>query len=454
MTVETVTGGTVLTPDGMRAADVIIRDGKIASFGVARHGSGQVVDAAGYLVLPGGVDPHCHVMADLYAATQAAALGGTTTALSFTNPEAGEGDLECLLRRRAELGETGSAIDLGLHAMLYGPGRATMADLVAAMQAGTAAVKVFLTYPELGIMWSTGMLFELMSNAKRLGLIVQVHCENGALIEALVADALRSGRVGARVFAETRPPETEEAAVAEALAVASLTGAACYLVHLSTAGAIEQVRLARKTSRARVFAEVCLHHLLLDDSAYAGADAERYLVAPPLRSAHHVEQLWQAVADGTVDTVGSDHCQVRSATIPGLAPDGGSYRYGLAGIGARLPLLLSAGQARGIPIGRLMEVASGNPARIFGHYPRKGVLDVGSDADLVIYDPAGQTRPAAADFSDGTGDSVYSGRPLIGRITAVLLRGQLVAIDGRFVGGQRSGHYLSASDLELPPNRR
>src|SRR5262249_41555962 len=153
---------TVLTPDGMRAADVIIRDGKIASFGVAGHGSGQVVDATGYLVLPGGVDPHCHVMADLHAATQAAALGGTTTALSFTNPEAGEGDLGCRLRRRAGRAETGSAIDLGLHAMLYGPGRATMADLVAAMHAGTAAVKVFLAYPELGIMWSTGMLFELM----------------------------------------------------------------------------------------------------------------------------------------------------------------------------------------------------------------------------------------------------------------------------------------------------
>jgi dihydropyrimidinase len=454
MRVRAVTGGTVLTSEGLRRADVIIRGGKIAGLGVAGHGSGQRIDAAGCYVLPGGVDPHCHLMADVQAATAAAVLGGTTTALSFTNPEAGEGDLDCLLRRRTELARDGTAIDLGLHAMLYAPARATMADLIGARQAGAAAVKVFLAYPELGIMASTGTLFELMSSAKRLGMIVQVHCEDGALIEVLVADALRSGRRGARVFADTRPPESEEAAVAEALAIASLTGAACYLVHLSTAGAIEQVRQARKTGRPRVFAEVCLHHLLLDDRRYASADAERYLVAPPLRAAHHVEALWQALADGTVDTVGSDHSQVRSATIAGLAPGGGSYDYGLAGIGARLPLLLSAGLARGVPLSRLMEVASSNPARIFGHYPRKGVLAVGSDADLVVYDPAGETRIGPDALSDGTGESVYVGLPLLGRIRAVLLRGNLAAVEGRFVGAHRGGRYQAASALELLPTRR
>jgi dihydropyrimidinase len=449
MTLGAVVGGTVATPQGLRRASVLIKDGKIAAIGAEGYRAATPIDASGCYVLPGGVDPHCHLMADVGAATVAAAVGGTTTALSFTNPDAGESDLDGLLRRRSDLVAGGAAIDVGLHAMLYHPGRVTMTDLAAARRAGAAAVKVFLAYPELGIMCSTRELFELMASAARLGLIVQVHCENGPLIEALTASAVATGRRGPRVFAETRPAQVEEEAVARALATASLTGAACYLVHLSSEGAIEQVRLARRHGRARIFAEVCLHHLLLDERRYAGRDADRYLVAPPLRAQHHVAALWQAVADGTVDTIGSDHCQVRSATISGLSPSGGGYRYGLAGIGARLPLLLSAGQARGIPLSRLLELAARNPARIFGHYPKKGALAVGSDADLIIYDPAGQATVGAGDFADGTGDNVYAGLQLRGRIRAVLLRGRLIVSGGRFAGRGRNGGYLPASALEL-----
>jgi dihydropyrimidinase len=446
-----VVGGTVATPGGLRRANVLIKDGKIAAVGDGEPRAGKLVDASGCYVLPGGVDPHCHLMADVRAATVAAALGGTTTALSFTNPDPGEDDLECLLRRRSDLAAGGAAIDVGLHATLYHPGRATMTGLAAARRAGAVAVKVFLAYPELGIMCSTRQLFELMSSAERLGMIVQVHCENGPLIEALTASALSAGRRGPRVFADTRPPQVEEEAVARALATASLTGAACYLVHLSSAGAIDQVRIARRKGQARVFAEVCLHHLLLDERRYAGRDAERYLVAPPLRAGHHVAALWEAVADGTVDTVGSDHCQARSTTIPGLSPSGGAYQYGLAGIGARLPLLLSAGQSRGIPLGHLLELAARNPARIFGHYPKKGVLAAGSDADLIIYDPAGQTRLGASDSADGTGDNVYADLPVLGRIRDVLLRGRLIVSEARFAASGRSGRYLPASALELGP---
>ena len=446
-----VVDGTVITPEGLRRANVLITDGKIAAVGDDEHRAGKLVDASGCYVLPGGVDPHCHLMADVRAATVAAALGGTTTALSFTNPDPGEGDLECLLRRRSDLTAGSAAIDVGLHAMVYHPGRASVTDLAAVRRAGAAAVKVFLAYPELGIMCSTRQLFELMSSAARLGMIVQVHCEDGPLIEALTARAQSAGHRGPRVFADTRPPQAEEEAVARALATASLTGAACYLVHLSSAGAIDQVRMARRKGQARVFAEVCLHHLLLDERRYAGRDAERYLVAPPLRAEHHLAALWEAVADGTVDTVGSDHCQARSATIPGLSPSGGAYRYGLAGVGARLPLLLSAGRTRGIPLSRLLDLAARNPARIFGHYPKKGVLAVGSDADLIIYDPAGQAVIGATDFADGTGDNVYAGLPVLGRIREVLLRGRVIVSGGRWAGSGRSGGYLPASALELGP---
>src|SRR6516225_6311368 len=179
-----VTGGTVVAPAGALPADVIIEDGRIAA--LARPGQAPAgtdrLDATGCLVLPGGVDPHCHIMADVSAATRAAALGGTTTLLSFTNPGPDEGAVECFLRRREELAAGQAAVDVGLHAMLYQPDEVAAADLSALRDAGVSAIKVFLAYSELGIMWSTRGLFELMTAAARLGQVVQVHCEDGQVI--------------------------------------------------------------------------------------------------------------------------------------------------------------------------------------------------------------------------------------------------------------------------------
>jgi dihydropyrimidinase len=362
--------------------------------------------------------------------------------LSFTNPGPGEGAVACLLRRRAELAAARPAVDVGLHAMLYRPDHVVPADLQALRDAGVCGIKVFLAYPELGIMWSTRGLFELMTAAARQGQIIQVHCEDGQMIEGLAAAAIAGGRTGAALFAETRPPETEAASVAVVLSAAAITGTTCYLVHLSCSQATDQVRLARERRSPAVYGEVCLHHLLLDDRCYQRADAERYLVAPPLRPPGHPEALWQALADGTLDTVGSDHCQERSRTAGELAPDGRGYRYGIAGIGARLPLLLSRGLARGLPIERLAEVACANPARAFGHYPRKGVLAPGSDADVLVWDPAAATTIAADTFDDGTGDSVYLGERLAGQVRDVLLGGRPLVRQGRFVAEGAAGAYL------------
>ena len=384
-------------------------------------------------------------MPDVHAATSAAARGGTTTVLSFTGPAAGEGDLDALLRNRGELERGGAVTDIGLHAAIYDPEHIGRDDLAAVKRAGAAAIKIFLAYPELGIMCSTRRLYELMVAARELGLLVQVHCENAPLIDVLVDEAVAAGARGARVFADTRPPEVEEEAVARTLEVASLAGAACYLVHLSSAGSVDQVRLARRRGQRGVFAEVCTHHLLLDDTRYAGADAERYLVCPPLRDRGHVEALWEGLADGTIDTVGSDHCQVKSATTGTLAEDGQHYSYGLAGAGPRLPLLLSAAAARGLPIERVARLAAENPARAFGHYPAKGALAPGSDADIVIFDPDGEAVLPGDGFGDGTGDSVYTGLATRGRIRAVLLRGELIVSDGVLVDGHRHGRYLPAA---------
>jgi dihydropyrimidinase len=450
--VSAVTGGTLVTPDGLVRADLLIRDGKVAAIGFAPAATGTL-DATGCYVLPGGVDPHTHLMAGPRRAAAAAARGGTTTALSFTSPRAGERDLECLLRSREEVNDAGALIDIGLHAAVYDPDGVTEADLAAIKRAGAAGIKLFLAYPELGIMCSTRRLYELMSIARRIGLVVAVHCENASLIEALEDEAIAASPpdAGARIFADTRPPEVEDEAVARVLATASLAGATCYLVHLSTAGAVRQVRLARAAGRPAVLAEACVHHLLLDHARYAGPDAGRYLVAPPLRPRSHVEALWAGLADATIDAVGSDHCQARTLTGGQLAAAGHSHAYGLAGIGSRLPLLLSAALARGLPVTRVAQLASEHPARAFGHYPRKGALLPGSDADVVIFDPGGQSVLPADGYGDGTGDSVYAGQSVRGLIRAVLLRGRLIVSDAEVVDPEPAGTYLAAGSGAGPP---
>ena len=458
MAVTAVYGGTVVTPDGATRADLLIRDGSVAAVGTGRNGwvgLDREIDASGCCVLPGGVDPHCHLMAAPGPATAAAARGGTTTVLSFTSPAPGEGTVDCLLRSPAELERDRPWVDVGLHAAIYDPDRVSEADLVAVRQAGAGAVKIFLAYAELGIMCTTRAMFDIMSAAAKAGLLVQVHCENGPLIEAIEAKLLAGGAYSAaRLFAETRPAEVEEEAVARTLATARLAGAACYLVHLSSAGAIDQVRMARRRNGPPVLAEACTHHLLLDDSCYGRADWQRYLVMPPLRTSSHVQALWAALEDGTIDAVGSDHCQVKTATAGQVAAAGHDVAYGLAGVGPRYPLLLSAAIGAGMPLTLVTRLAAENPARAFGHYPRKGALLPGSDADIVIFDPAGETQLPNDGFGDGTGDSVYAGMAVRGEIRDVMLRGQIIVSNGTLVNHDATGTYLRAVTVEERRNAR
>jgi dihydropyrimidinase len=451
VTVTAIVGGTVVTPDLTTTADLLVRDGTIAAIGRRRDGwvrADREIDASGCYVLPGGVDPHCHLMAAPDQATAAAARGGTTTVLSFTNPARGEGAAECLLRSRGELELGGAVVDVGLHAAIYNPEQVTDADLAAVRNAGAGSVKVFLAYAELGIMCSTKAMFAIMSGAAKAGLLVQVHCENGPLIEAMEAKVLADeAHSAAWVFTDTRPADVEEEAVARVLATARLAGAACYLVHLSSAGAIDQVRLARSRHGQAALAEACTHHLLLDDSRYGAADWQRYLVMPPLRPRHHVEALWAAIDDGTIDTVGSDHCQVKTRTAGQVAAADHDVAYGLAGVGPRYPLLLSAAVGRGLPLSTVARLAAESPARAFGHYPRKGALLQGSDADIVIFNPDREMTLPRDGFGDGTGDSVYAGMRVRGMIREVLLRGRTIVSDDAAVDRAPGGRYLRSAAI-------
>jgi len=446
-----ITGGLVVTAAGVRRADVVVAGERIASLGPRAGRGGESIDAEGCYVLPGGVDPHTHILADVAAATRSAAFGGTTTALSFSNPQAGESNLAAVIRGSRQV-EGHSAIDVALHAMIGQPDRLTAEHLERIRRLGVRGVKLFLAYPELGLMASDGSLYRVLREAARLGLLVQVHCENGALIQALIDEYLARGKRQTPYFAHSRPPEVEEEAVARTLAIAQLAGAPVYLTHMTTAGGVRLVRAARANGQT-AHAEVCLHHLLLDAGRYRGKHAARFLVAPPLRSPVHREALWSAVARGTVDTIGSDHAQSLYKPQPANTGDFRSIPYGFPGIELRLPLLLSEGLRRRIPIQRLAELAATRPAQLFG-VPRKGVIRPGADADLVVWDPRPEWRVKAAALHDGLGDTPYAGMRVRGAIRFVFLRGRLLIANGEFVGSDSLGRYVETGLLNPRSSRR
>jgi dihydropyrimidinase len=279
-----------------------------------------------------------------------------------------------------------------------------------------------------------------MVAARDNGLPVQVHCEDGELIEALVEAAAAEHRTGEQTFAAVRPTVLEEVAVHRALVAAGLTGARLYVTHLSSAEAIGHVRSARAAGAADVRAEACLHHLLLTDDEYTGPAAADLLVSPPLRTHAHRESVRDALRDGLLDTVGSDHSQQRTDVDARICPCG-DRQYGIPGIGARVPLLLSWGLANDIPVTRLAHVLATGPADAFG-YPAKGRITIGSDADLIVWDPTPEWTVTADSFADGTGTSPYLGTTVRGRIGFVALRGRPLARDGRPAGAFEAGNLL------------
>ena len=356
-------GGLVVTADGARRGDVEIA------------GPEPDLDASGCVLLPGGVDPHTHPLADLATAGAEALAAGTTTLVAFTAPQPGEAPAAAYRRARETLSQTPAHVVL--HPAVWEPDRLRRDDLVALQQAGARAIKLYLAFSELGMRTSDRTLYETLRDGSALGLLVRVHCENDDAIQALTDEAIAAGRTGVDGFVASRPPLVEEEAVARTLALARLADAPVYVVHLTTADSLELVRAARRRGQT-VWAEACTHHLLLDDGCYASAEPDRFLVVPPLRPRADVEALWDGVADGTLDAIGSDH-----ATAPYRPPfatdDFRSFAYGFGGAGVRVPLVLSEGVRRGVPLERLAHLLATGPARAFGLGERQG--------DVVVWNP-------------------------------------------------------------------
>ena len=451
MTDLVVAGGTIVGPAGAERADLAIRDGRVEAIGsdLPRDGA-EVLDAAGMLVLPGVIDVHTHVRLPdrrhprrFSQDLAAAASGGTTTVLTFNNPGTGISarGARSLLAGLDEFQtrtEGRAPVDYGLCAVVTPQQRKASDELPELIARGVPTFKAFMVY-DFAV--ADDALPRLLRTAADHGGMLQLHCEDPAIIGPLVADAIRRGDTGPRHHAFTRPPEAEAAATRRAIELARGAEAPLYIVHLSCEGALEAVAEAKGRGEP-VYAETCPHYLTFTDALYADpddAEVMKRVISPPLRSRTDVDALWAGIREGVLDVIASDHVPDRLDTEKRLpAPPFPEISNGAPGIETLLGVAYSVGVAEArIGLERLVEVLSATPARLFG-LPSKGVLEVGRDADLVVWDPEVRRTVTQETLQHTSDFTPYEGLEVRGAPVAVLTRGRPPADGaGRFVARRR-----------------
>jgi len=445
-----VKNGMVVTPDGVVDADVGIAGEKIAAIGMGLEGQ-QVIDARGHYVFPGFVDAHVHLQMDVgditstddfTSGTIAAACGGTTTVIDFTCNFRGDDLLEGTGARRAEA-DRRVAVDYTLHLTLADASERTLAQLSQLAHEGYASAKMYTTYQGLNL--SDGEMLRLLAGTRDCGILPMVHTENHDAIAYLTAELLRQGKTVPQYHPLSRPPLVEAEAANRVAALAHLVDAPVYIAHLTCRETLDAVRSARQRGQ-RIYAETCPQYLFLSEDDYdrPAFEGAKYVLSPPLRNKANWDVLWEALANGGLQVVSTDHCpwyfethKVRGrdsfAQIPNGAP----------GIETRVPLLFSAGVDEGrLSLQRFVDVCAANPARLFGLYPQKGAIAVGSDADLVIYDPRREVTLSVQSLHQRVDYCPYEGHAVRGYPRTVLLRGKAIVEDGQFVGAAGQGKFV------------
>jgi dihydropyrimidinase len=461
MTRVLITGGQVLSSTGAQIADVLIDGDEIAALGTPGYFESvkptcdRVIDATGKYVIPGGVDVHTHMelpfggtaASDTFeTGTIAAAFGGTTSIVDFAVQRTGE-DVRDGLATWHQKADGNCAIDYGFHQIIGGVDDAAlkaMADLT--YNEGVTSFKLFMAYP--GVFYSDdGQILRAMQTASDLGATIMMHAENGPAIDVLVAQALERGETEPRYHSLTRPVELEEEATHRAIMLAKVAKAPLYIVHVSSRDAVETIAHARGLG-ANVFAETCPQYLYLsleEHLSKPGFEGAAYVCSTPLRSRAegHQDSLWQALRTNDVSVVSTDHCPfcMKDQKELGLG-NFSKIPNGIGSVEHRMDLLYQGVVTGEISLPRWVELASTTPARMFGLYPRKGVIAPGSDADVVIYDPKGATDISVKTHHMNMDHSAYEGMHVDGRVETVLSRGRIIVENNTFTGAVGHGKFL------------
>lgn len=433
-----IKNGTVVNADSSFKADVAVHQGKIVAVGEFVEGAetaSKVIDARGCLVFPGGIDPHVHMQLptpagpssdDFLSGSRAALIGGTTTLIDFVTPAPGDLLPAALALRQAESRAALTNTFLHVSPTAW---RSTMPDEMSECieKFQTRSFKCYLAYLDtIGL--HTEALEKVMREAARLGATVLVHCEEGKEVARLREKYAKSDLPVAVAHYCSRPPELEAQAVGNAIQLAQKTGCTLYIVHVSAAESLEIIAKAQAAGQ-KVYAETCPHYLLLDEQKYHQPfeQAAPYIISPPLRQAEHQQALWKAVADGTIQTIGSDHCPFTLKQKMEGKDDLRKIPNGAGGVEHRLALLYTYGVLTGkISLNRFVELTSTNAARIFGLYPSKGILAPGADADIVVWNPEKTSIISSRTHHQHCDSNIYEGMATKGEAKYVVLGGKVV----------------------------
>ena len=451
-----IRGGTVVTAEKTMRADVGIEGEKVAQIGSGLAGK-KIIDAAGKLVMPGGVDSHCHVEQlsstgkmcadDFYSATVAAVFGGTTTIIPFAAQHRGNSIVAVVddyARRAAEK----AVIDYGFHLIIADPSPTALDDELPQMvKRGITSFKVYMTYELLRL--NDAQMLDVLAAADRERALVMVHAENHEMIQWITKRLLERGHGAPKFHMTAHDPIAEAEATNRVVSLSRLLDVPVLIVHVSGGEAVRTIRAAQ-TLGARVFAETCPQYLFLkaSDADKPGLEGAKWCCSPPPRDEASQEAVWQGLKDGTFQVLSSDHAPYRFDES-GKLPKGERTTFkemanGVPGLQVRLPLLFSEGVGKKrITMQEFVAVTAANHARMYGLYPRKGTIEAGADADIAIWEPEKRVTLTAAMMKDNVGYTPYEGMTVTGWPTTVISRGRLAVHEDRLLLERGSGKFIA-----------
>lgn len=449
-----IKNGIIVTASDTYKGDIFIKNGIIEKIGSnITDGADEVINAEGKYVIPGGVDIHTHFNLhvgnniandDFYSGTIAAACGGTTTIVDHM----GFGPKNCNLKHQVNVyhkyADNVSVVDYGFHGVIQDVNDDILSEVNEVVsEEGISSFKAYLTYDykidDEGII-------KLFEKLKEVGGITTIHCENHGSIQYLRKKFINKGLKAPKYHALSRPEEAEGEAVNRMINLAKMVGYdGLYIVHLSTKNGLDYIKSSLEDGQ-NVYAETCPQYLLLDKSKYELDNNEglKYIMSPPLRSSDNCEALWNGIINGYIKTVGTDHCPFSFNKDKQLGKDDFTKcPNGAPGVEERIPLMFSEGVMRGrISINKFVEVCSTNPAKIFGIYPKKGTIAIGSDGDITVIDPKKEVTLTNKNLHSNIDYTAYEGFVVKGYPVFTILRGKVIAKDGEFIGEKGYGEYL------------
>ncbi len=459
-----IQSGTIITAADTFKADILIEGEKIALIGSHIDPTdAEIVDADGMFVLPGGVDPHTHFdlpmfgtvsSDDHYTGHKAAAFGGTTTVIDFVSLD--EPTLESSIEAWRVKADPKACIDFSFHMNITRLDEAIAAEIPLLPRWGITSLKVFSAYNGR-LRLQDGEIFQVMRIAGQNDLLTMLHAENGDVIDLLVSEALAEGHTEPIWHARTRPAWGAIEASLRGSALAAQAHAPLYIVHMNAGGEADQLEYARQQGLP-IMGETCPQYLFFSEENLQREDGAKWICSPPMRTAADNERLWEALADGTIQTIGTDHCpfffdgsrpilfEGQEIAIPGKElgkEDFSKIPNGLPAVGDRLPILWTYGVGSGrISANRFVELNCTNPAKIFGLYPRKGTLLPGADADVVIWDPEKRITYGVEIAQHRTDYNLFEGWELVGYPQKVFSRGRLIVDEGQWLGKAGQGRFI------------